>query len=113
MSGANENPMEQIANHALTKHSLPAPGSPWTDVRAFAWTFHAYKELGGFEPVAHAANRKARDIPACTLTDLRAALYFETRRYRHFCYPPDATDMVHIHALVEEIRARIRSGKNT
>jgi hypothetical protein len=87
-------------------------GAPWSKIIPFASTFNAYKELQGFEPTAFAANEKAQNLSACTLTDLRAALFFEYRRYNHFGYDPDVPAMAHLHALVEEIRQRIQSGEH-
>jgi hypothetical protein len=74
--------------------------------------FNAYEQLGGFKSAATAGNKKAQDISGCSLTDLRAALFFEYRRYNHFGYDPDPQAMVHLHALVEEIRRRIQNGEH-
>lgn len=84
----------------------------WAKIVPFASTFNAYEQLGGFKPAAFAGNEKAQDLSGCSLTDLRAALFFEYRRYNHFGYDPDPQAMVHIHALVEEIRRRIQNGEH-
>jgi hypothetical protein len=102
----------QIPHHELREEHVPRPDAQWGRIIPFASTFNAYEQLGGFEPAAIAGNEKARDLRACTLTDLRAALFFEYRRYNHFGDDPDAPAMIHLHALVEEIRRRIRNGEH-
>lgn len=100
---------DQISDSALREECLPQRNAPWNEIAPFALTFNASNKLGGHKPVADIANQKARTPADCTLTELRAALFFEHRRYHHFGYEPDGAAMVHIHALVEEIRARLRS----
>ncbi len=101
---------EHIPHHDLLEEHIPRHGASWSKIVTFASTFNAYEQLQGFKPAAFAANQKALNFSACTLTDLRAALFFEYRRYNHFGYEPDAPAMVHLHALVEEIRQRMQNG---
>jgi hypothetical protein len=103
---------EHLPHHELREEHVPRRGASWSKIMPFAGTFNAYEQLQGFEPAAFAANQKARNLLACTLTDRRAALFFEYRRYNHFGYEPDAPAMVHLHALVEEIRRRIQNGEH-
>ena len=103
---------EQIPHHALRDEHIPRPGAQWGRIVPFASTFNAYEHLKGFKPAAIAANQKAQDLAGCTLTDLRAALFFEYRIYNHYCYDPDTDAMIHLHALVEEIRRRIQGGEH-
>lgn len=103
---------EQIPHHALREEHVPRPRAQWGKIVPFASTFNAYEQLGGIEPAAVAANQQARDPSTCTLTELRAALFFEYRRYNHRGYDPDTSEMAHIHALVEEVRRRIRLGEH-
>ena len=103
---------EQIPHHALREEHLPRPGAQWKGIVPFASTFNAYEHFKGFKPAAIAANQKAQDLSVCSFTDLRAALFFEYRRYNHFGYDPDAAAMVHLHSLVEEIRRRIQNGEH-
>ena len=95
--------LEPIPHHALREEHLPHSDAPWATIVRFASTFNAYRQLADEKAAGDAANRKARDLATCTLTDLRAALFFEYRRYNHFGHAPDAVAMVHMHALVEEI----------
>lgn len=103
---------EQIQHHELREEHLPRPGAQWAKIVPFASTFNAYEQLGGFKPAAIAGNHKVRNLSACTLTDLRSALFFEYRRYNHLGYDPDGQAMLHLHALVEEIRRRIQNGEH-
>jgi hypothetical protein len=100
----------EISESALREEQLPQRGASWREIAPFARTFNAYNKFGGHKPVADIANRKARKPSDCTLTELRAALFFEQRRFNHLGWEPDAAAMVHIHALVEEIRARVQGG---
>ena len=100
----------QISESALREEYLPQRGASWREIAPFARTFNAYNKFGGHQPVADIANRKARKPADCTLTELRAALFFEQRRCNHLGWDPDAAAMVHIHALVEEIRVRVQGG---
>jgi len=103
---------EQIRHHELREEHVPRPGTQWGKIIPFASTFNAYEQLGGSKAVAIAGNQKSQDLAACTLTDLRAALFYEYRRYNHFGYDPDEMAMTHLHALVEEIRRRIQNGEH-
>jgi hypothetical protein len=102
----------QIPHRELREEHIPRQGAEWSKIVPFASTFNAYEQLGGFKPAAIAGNKKAQDLSACSLNDLRAALFFEYRRYNHFGYDPDNQAMVHLHALVEEIRQRIQNGEH-
>jgi hypothetical protein len=103
--------LEQIPNHTLQEEHLPRSGARWERIVPFASTFAPY-EHDGFKAAAAVANEKAAPPTDWSLSDLRAALFFEYRRYNHFGYGPDAVAMVHIHAVVEEIRQRIQSGEH-
>jgi len=104
--------LEQIKHEELTEALVPRPNAQWQKIKIFASSFNAYEQLGGFKPAASAGNIKARDIPSCSLTDLRAALFFEYRRHNHYGYDPDTESMSHIHELVEEIRKRVIAGEH-
>ncbi|MEY4182682.1 MAG: hypothetical protein RLZZ217_1308 [Planctomycetota bacterium] len=45
------------------------------------------------------------------MRDLRACLFFEQRRWRHFGDEPDAEAMADIRGLVEAIRERVAAGR--
>jgi len=103
---------QQIAHKDLREEQIPSPGSSWRTIVPFARTFNAYAQLGSREAAAEAGNEKAKNLAACSFTDLRAALFFEHRRYNHFGYGPSAEAMVHLHALLEEIRRRVQGGEH-
>jgi len=97
-----------IADDRLRVEHLPRSDATWSEVVLFATTCDAYEQLGGFKAVANIANRQAPNLENCTLRELRAALFFEFRRYNHFGYDPDGDAMTYIHALIEEIRRKIQ-----
>lgn len=103
---------QQIPHGQLREEHLPRAGAQWTKIVPFASSFNAYEELGGFEPAALAANCKAQDLGSCSLTDLRAALFFEYRRYNHFGYDPEPDEMIRLHSLIEAIRGKIKAGEH-
>lgn len=92
---------DPIPNESLTTEDIPADDAGWDEVQAFALTFDGYSELGSFEAVAELANRRQ---PA-TLTEYRACLFFEQRRWRHFAQMPDEKALEYIRDLVAGIRA--------
>ncbi len=95
-----------ISNAELTLDDLPKPGAGWGSVGEFALTFDGYAEYGSFEACAEIANAKRHD----SLSDLRACLFFEQRRWRHFGEIPDAESMSYIHGIVEKIRSKVAAG---
>jgi hypothetical protein len=83
------NPLKDIPNRELKVSDLPAPGADWSTINRFALTFNGYEQLGSFEACAEIANARKSD----TLTDLRACLFFEQRRWHHFGGEPDPTSI--------------------
>lgn len=105
--------MKVISNTDLTEGILPPPVTSWYIASGFAHNFNGYEHWGSFEKCADVANQgrehfQKLKLPPSTLTDLRTCLFFEARRWRHYGYDPGVDDMVYIHALVEEIRRRVR-----
>ena len=101
----------------MDEESIPVPpeGAPfYTDITEFALTYNAYNRVSGVRTVAQIGNgararyRSDGSFPD-DLDELRAALFFEQRRYHHFGEGPDGTDLDYIHALVGAIR-RISGG---
>ncbi len=88
--------LDGIASGELRAEHIPAPGSSWSLVGEFALTFDGYAYAGGFTELAERANaleeRYVRTgvIPdALELDELRAMLFFEQRRWRHFGDAPE------------------------
>ncbi len=94
----------QIPDDALRRSDVPAPMAPWTEVERFALSWEG---TGGPE-VSELAERheKARTLPD-TLAELRAILFLEQRRHRHWMRAPTGDSLARVRAIVEAIRARV------
>ena len=92
--------MKTIPNRELTENHIPNPDSDYQEIQEFALTFNGYD----LQNCAEIANSKS----AKTLTELRASLFFEQRRYRHFGYFPSGKDLNYIINLVTKIRTKIQ-----
>lgn len=103
--------LELVPHQMLHEGLVPRTGATWEKIKSFASTFDAYK-LDGVDSLPDLASKNAGDVKGCTLSELRASLFFEYRRYNHFGYDPDRHAMKHIHALVEEIRKPIQNGEH-
>src|SRR5208283_4299992 len=84
-------PFKELANAALTVHDLPIVGNQWDQsLFQFAMSFDGYSfmESPGTAKLGAIANRAMRtyeqekSLPQ-TLSELRACLFFEGRRWRH------------------------------
>jgi hypothetical protein len=71
--------MTELRNDQLLPERIPDPEGDLHDWDAFAHTINGYEVAGSFEACAALAN----DGTAQTLTELRCALFFESRRMRH------------------------------
>ncbi len=87
-------------------NNLPKANASWNKILEFAKTFDAYKTYGSLPVVADIANKKISTLSSCSIEELRAALFFEYRRYNHFGYDPNTEEMKHIHTIIEAIRAK-------
>ncbi len=70
----------EITNEALKPSDIPAADAPFNVISQFGDTFNGYKQLGSFEACAEIANEQRH----ASLTELRACLFFEQRRWHHF-----------------------------
>ena len=94
--------------------SIPVPpeDAPWWGVvDGFALSFNAYDRMGGMDPVAALANSVEQGFKVDgalpeDVDSLRACLFFEQRRWRHFDHDPYDNEMVHSYltALLRKIR---------
>lgn len=102
---------------ALVPEIVPDAEASWTDVSEFALTFDGYEVYDNAERLGEFANhtieqwKRTGEIPQ-NLTDLRACLFFEQRRFRHFGDIPEGSDMVYLRALVEAIREHVTGSAN-
>ncbi len=88
-----------VSNKSLKLQNIPLPESSWYEISDFALTFRGYD----LPNCAELAN----DRTAKTLTELRASLFFEQRRYHHFGYGPSDEELEYIRNLVKRIRAKV------
>jgi len=108
---------KQISNEELKPEHLPTIEAEWDDIALFALSFDAYKHFGSYEDCTRVANDYLkmfgidRSLPL-TLTEARACLFFEQRRWHHFGRDPDEEAMSYIHALLEAIRKIITNEGN-
>ena len=95
---------DPIPNGEVRRADVPPRGVDWSTVVRFAQTFNGYEEMG--DQCAAVANHQRESK---TLSDVRACLFFEYRRYNHFGYPPDSEKMVYVYDLLDRIRERARA----
>jgi len=91
-----------IVDQDLGADLIPTIRSPWGQISRFGHSFDGYAAFG--EDCARLANE---GTPA-SLRELRAVLFFELRRWRHFGYEPDAAAMKKFDWLLESIRNKVR-----
>ncbi len=82
---------------------IPPESAEYESIAEFALTFDGY-DLPNCADLANSRSAK-------TLTELRAVLFFEQRRYRHFGYHPTGEDLEYIRSIVFKIREKIESGE--
>lgn len=112
--------LKRVCHHVLHRRwegsglvpvPVPAEDAPWSpDIARFASTFDGYREFGGVEPLGDFANEcRERWSADGALPDgidrLRACLFFEQRRFRHFGEPPRGDDDRYVRALLAAIRS--------
>jgi hypothetical protein len=97
---------DQIPNETLKLSDVPSTDADWDTISSFALTYPGY-EIHGFAGCAKFAN-EGQDG---SIDQLRAALFFEQRRWRHFGDDPDDDAMGVIISLLDGIRRGL-SGKS-
>jgi hypothetical protein len=103
--------MQEITNANLTEADLPPPDADWGQINEFAHTFNGYTYSGKLHEIgdgASAAFEQSHTLPE-SLSELRACLFYEARRSRHYGYDPGEAAMKYIQALVEAIRSHVRA----
>ena len=97
---------EFISNEALKLAGIPPADAGWKAFEAFALSLNGYDAIGrGLGDLAD-AHARAGTVPE-SLTELRACLFFEQRRWRQFDVPPQGRPMEHILRLLEAIRTAV------
>jgi hypothetical protein len=98
-------PQSQIA-----PDSLPTAGSDWSEYAGLAVTFDPVAAFGSPEYAVETARsmsahwRRTGELRG-TIDDLRAALWFERRRWRYLGRDPDAETMRFCAAIVRALRS--------
>jgi hypothetical protein len=110
----SDDQLKELANSELTVDDVPGPDDElW--IMEFALTFDGYEHYGGFEACADACNAAGRryftegPLPG-SLTELRACLFFEQRRWHHYGDSPDAETRRYMAALLDGIRGHVARG---
>lgn len=98
----------EIPTSALTVAMIPADDAPWQRIATFALSFDGYEYAGSFERCADIADGP---MPS-DVNDLRAALFFEQRRWRHFGEEPDPCALAHIRAILARLREQLAAGRD-
>lgn len=100
---------KQIPNRELLLDKMPSSISTWAAIQSFALTFNGYD---AFNTEAHpeGCGDLANSRQAKSLTELRASLFFEQRRWRHFGESPEGLDLIYIQSLLWRIRQCVRQG---
>lgn len=103
----------EIPNERLNATAVPPATASWHIIGRFALTLDGYRAIGQkecsqlAEKVGGEFSRDATSLQRLSLTELRACLFFEQRRFRHFGSEPQDADRDYINALLETIRQRI------
>lgn len=92
--------MDEISNDQLQLEQIPSDDASFSELCQFAHTFNGYKAFGSFEACARIANRAEHS----SLDHLRACLFFEARRWRHFGESPEGEALAYWRELVSKIR---------
>jgi hypothetical protein len=105
--------MVEIPNRILRLVDVPSGGAKWHEIEMFALTFNGYNHYSD-EACGKFADSVIRSFLAgknrlenMNLSRLRACLFFEQRRYRHFGFEPDKETMVYIRALLKAIGTKV------
>ena len=107
----------EISNSDLRQEHIPKPFEKYTiEVQEFALTFNGYEYSGSFDGCAELADKSAEGYHAFRrlpegLSELRACLFFEQRRWRYVQEDPTGEDLEYVKALVEAIREKIAGGQ--
>lgn len=88
----------------LELRHIPSEEAELDDLIQFAHTFDGFRYAGSFEACADIANNRQFG----SIGDIRAALFFEARRWRHYRDDPNDEALRHWRSLVEMIRLRIQ-----
>jgi hypothetical protein len=101
--------LKHIPNEQLAIGRIPSSLASWEAIEPFALTFNGYERYATKEE-PDACAEMANSRQANTLTELRASLFFEQRRWRHFGESPAGLDLIYVRSLLWRIRQCVREG---
>ena len=103
----------EIHNTDLRLDQIPSIDSDYSNIAGFALSFDGYSRI---KDIAIFANKIVDEfhsdcsiITKLTLTELRACLFFEQRRYHHYGDAPEGEDRDYINSLMLEITKRVEN----
>jgi hypothetical protein len=100
---------KQIPNEQLDIDRIPSATARWDSIERFALTFDGYRVFDTAESPS-GCGELANSRQANTLTELRASLFYEQRRWRHFEESPEGLDLIYVRSLLWRIRQCVRKG---
>lgn len=92
-----------IPSGRLRVSDVPPPGAQWHRISSFALTYDPH-EMGDYGQYAGNLDRASS---GSSLSELRAHLYVEQRRWNHFGRDPDDTTMKKIQEIIALIRQKL------
>lgn len=100
-----------LPHDALTPDLFPKRGAGFETIVRFAYTFDGYAHYG-MERCAELANKALSayyhfEVLPSDLTELRACLFFEARRWTLYQSAPDTKATIYIFALIDQIKALV------
>lgn len=102
---------DEIHNTDLRLDQIPPIDSDYSTIAGFALTFDGYNRIKDIAMFANKISTKFHEdhaiVAKLTLTELRACLFYEQRRHRHFGEDPEGGDRDYINKLVVEITKRV------
>ena len=105
--------LDEIYNSDLRLDQIPSIESDFTTIASFALTFDGYsriKDIGSFANKTVGEFRNDQSVLLkLNLTELRACLFFEQRRYHHFGEDPEDADREYLNSLLSEITKRVEN----
>ena len=102
---------EEIHNTDLRIDQIPPINSDYTTIAGFALSFDGYSRIKDISIFANKIVEEVKNDKSITekltLTELRACLFYEQRRYRHYGEEPEGEDRDYIKGLLLEITKRV------
>ncbi|MDF1543218.1 MAG: hypothetical protein RQ731_08490 [Anaerosomatales bacterium] len=111
---ANQFGFNEVPGSDLQPGDVPRVSDGWDAIFTFALSYDGYAHYG--DRCADMANHAADDYSGHgrlpdLVDELRACLFFEQRRWRHFGETPNEEARRHFDALLEAIRQKVQRGQ--